>query len=113
MQYLGSGELTIFDDDGNPIIEEVITKEELFARNGDIARMSEIIIAFVNRGKYRSGTWNTINQFTKLGKYDFIVYDESGNWWQGLKLPAWLLGRLRTKGEDYPSKTIMRLLVHV
>lgn len=57
------------------------TKEEFFFRNKIVATLADEIIAFVARGKYRDGTWNTIRHFRDLGKQDYVVYDEFGGTW--------------------------------
>jgi len=57
------------------------TKEEYFFRNKIVAALADEIIAFVEGGKYRDGTWNTIRHFRDLGKPDYVVYDEFGNAW--------------------------------
>ena len=55
--------------------------ENYFLRNAVIAELADEIVAFIQRGKYRSGTWNTINHFRCFGKRKYIVYDENGESW--------------------------------
>lgn len=55
--------------------------EHPFDRNTRVAKAATRIVAFVQRNKYRSGTWNTISQFLKMGKSDYIVFDEEGRTW--------------------------------
>lgn len=73
-------------------------REYYFKRNREIALRSDILIAFVRRGKYKSGTWNTISQFLRLPnkKGQFILYDEKGREWEESEYPEWLLNRMFT-----------------
>lgn len=57
------------------------TKEEYFFRNKIVATLADEIVAFVEGGKYRDGTWNTIRHFRDLGKPNYVVYDEFGKAW--------------------------------
>lgn len=53
--------------------------------------------AFIPKGKYRSGTWNTIKHFADRF-YDWNkklhIYDEYGNIWIFSEYPKWLKNRL-------------------
>lgn len=84
--------------DNEPIIHEAIIKNRngFFKRNGLISNDSDEIRAFIPRGLYYSGTWNTINQFTKekgLNILTLFIYDEFGNLWKFNEYPQWLKKR--------------------
>jgi len=76
-----------------PIIHPAkeFTSNGFFARNKLVADDSDFLICFINRGQYKSGTWNTIKHFTRKGgkEYgeDWFIYDEDGKEWQGSELP--------------------------
>ena len=55
--------------------------EFFFERNKQMAHYADEIIAFIPRGQVRSGTWNCINEFRKLGKTNYKFYDENGLVW--------------------------------
>ena len=61
--------------------------ELYFLRNAIIASLANELIGFIQRNKYRSGTWNTINHYRKQlkafpgDKWGYTVYDENGNVW--------------------------------
>jgi hypothetical protein len=54
---------------------------EYFRRNKIMAHYADEIIAFIPRDQYRSGTWNCINEFRKMGKTNYRVFDEEGREW--------------------------------
>ena len=53
-------------------------KSGYFRRNKIMAHYADEIIAFIPRNQYRSGTWNCISEFRKMGKTDYKVVDEEG-----------------------------------
>lgn len=89
-----------------PIIHpaKVKNKNGYFARNKLIARDSEILLAFIPKGQYRSGTWNTVKHF--ILKPDFnidnlYIYDQFGRLWELDQYPFWIQAKLKmfnTKG---------------
>lgn len=56
-------------------------KEEYFKRNLIMAHYADEIVAFIPRGQLKSGAWNCISEFKKLGKTDYRVFDENGDQW--------------------------------
>jgi hypothetical protein len=71
-------------------------KAGYFQRNRKIARYAEYLLCFINRGKYISGTWNTIGYFAKT-KYNIDrlwIYDEYGYRWNRENYPKWLKNRI-------------------
>jgi len=52
-----------------------------FERNKQLAYYADEIIAFIPRNQYRSGAWNCISEFRKMGKTNYRVFDESGREW--------------------------------
>lgn len=64
---------------------EVPPREEntkhFFERNKIMAHYADKIIAFIPKNQYRSGTWNCISEFRKMGKSDYRVFDEEGKEW--------------------------------
>jgi len=56
-------------------------KENNFLRNSVIASLADELIGFIQRNKYQSGTWNTINHFRKMGKMNYKVFDKQGEEW--------------------------------
>jgi predicted Rossmann fold nucleotide-binding protein DprA/Smf involved in DNA uptake len=60
--------------------------DNYFLRNAVIASLADEVIGFVQRDKYRSGTWNTIKHFRDkqnldILKFSYTVYDEKGEVW--------------------------------
>ena len=66
-----------------PLLIPPITQHrtEYFRRNKIMAHYADEIIAFIPRHQYRSGTWNCISEFRKMGKSNYMVFDENGNEW--------------------------------
>jgi len=55
--------------------------EEFFERNEQIAHYADEIIAFIPKNIHRSGAWNCISEFRKMGKTAYRVFDENGDEW--------------------------------
>jgi hypothetical protein len=55
--------------------------ERFFERNTQMAHYADEIIAFIPRNQFRSGTWNCIGSFRKMGKTNYRVFDEEGEEW--------------------------------
>ena len=76
---------------------KTLDRDGFFNRNTLIANDSEKLIAFINIGTYRSGTWNTINTFAKKENFNsknLLIYDENGLLWDKNKLPRWLIPKV-------------------
>ena len=70
------------------------SREEYFKRNKLIALESDFLIAFIKKRKFRSGSFNTINHFTKLKPNSpFVIINEEGRDWLVEGLPPWLRKR--------------------
>jgi predicted Rossmann fold nucleotide-binding protein DprA/Smf involved in DNA uptake len=65
---------------GTEFLPKMKTREAYFARNRLIAENSDTVIAFIPRGQYQSGTWNTINHCRRLN-VPYVVLDEDGVGW--------------------------------
>jgi len=76
--------------------------DEFKRRNGELAKVVKILICFINKGQWHSGTFNTINQFTKLGKWDFLIFNQWGKIWEYKDLPKWLRDRILKYHIEYP-----------
>ncbi|KKN57636.1 hypothetical protein LCGC14_0560080 [marine sediment metagenome] len=73
-------------------------KKEYFRRNKKIAQDSDKLVCFINKGRYKSGTWNTIKHF--VNKPDFnlnnlIIYNEEHKLWKTDDLPKWILRKMK------------------
>lgn len=55
-------------------------KKGYFARNKQIAKECDLIVAFIPKNQYKSGTWNTIKYTRQFGK-PYVVIDEDGRKW--------------------------------
>lgn len=55
--------------------------EYFFERNKIMAHYADAIVAFVPKNKLRSGVKNCISEFRKLGKSNYIIFDEDGSQW--------------------------------
>ena len=90
-----------------PKINNTMTKEEkkneLFRRNGKLVAAVSILACFINKRQWRSGTFNTINQFTASNKWDFIIFNEFNKVWPLRDLPTWLKNRIHNNHKDYPT----------
>jgi len=70
------------------------SKQHYFNRNKVIAKLSDNLLAFIKKNRYRCGTFNTINHFTKLNKSGWvIIVNEYGKTWSFNELPNWLKNR--------------------
>jgi len=79
-----------------PIIHPAkeFTREGFFARNKLVSDDSDCFLCFINKGQYKSGTWNTIKRFVdKGGVYgkDWFIFDENGMPWHTNDLPKWCM----------------------
>ena len=86
--------------DKPPIIHppKIFIEKEFKARNRLIARDSYNVIAFIPKGLYKSGAWNTINRFSRkieFSKDRLSIYDELGILWTEDEFPLWLKERVQ------------------
>jgi hypothetical protein len=60
----------------------ILNGEHPFDRNFRVADASDQLLGFVNKGQYRSGTWNTISFFRKKpDNLGYLVFDQYGDIW--------------------------------
>jgi len=74
------------------------TKQSLFLRNAEIAKLSDEIIAFIVLNRLRAGTWNTIRQYIDLGKKKLTIYNQYGTKWSDEEIShihPWVLQKLK------------------
>ena len=72
-----------------------IPEQEYKKRNKQIADECQVLLAFINKGRYHAGTWNTINWLTQKSRYYyFFIYNEFGEMWHAEEYPKWLKKRL-------------------
>jgi hypothetical protein len=74
---------------------EKLDSEHFKKRNNQIAEKVKKLICFIPYNQYRSGTWNTINEFLKMGKNieDIYIYDEFERLWNIDKYPVYIQKR--------------------
>ena len=59
----------------------ILNKDSYFFRNKVMAFYADEIMAFIPSGQFRSGAWNCISEFRKMGKTNYRVFDENGKEW--------------------------------
>jgi len=78
-----------------PFPPKAYTDEEFKKRNKQIAEEVNFTSAFINRGQYHSGTWNTINWLTKKAQFNsFVIFNEYKQEWSTEIYPKWLKQRI-------------------
>lgn len=81
--------------DKKPIIfpPKKFTSYHFKLRNKKIAKKSTMIVGFVPKGLYKSGTWNTIYHYVKFGKSikDIVVFDEDNFAWNYDEYPKYIV----------------------
>ena len=73
-------------------------RKEYFRRNVNIAKDSDKLVCFINKGRYKSGTWNTICHFVRRPDFNFsnlIIYNEESKLWKTDDLPKWILRKMK------------------
>jgi hypothetical protein len=94
--FLPSGiDMLVKDRSYEPAKNLIYRSPEYFARNGRLAKWAEDLIALIPSHVMRSGTWNTINQFVKMGKSEFFIFNQFGELWHFEEYPTWLKGNMR------------------
>lgn len=53
-------------------------KTAYFDRNQQIAEAADILLVFIDAFQYRSGAWNTVRHFRRLGGRNYKIGDETG-----------------------------------
>lgn len=74
------------------------TDEYFFKRNKLVSDDSDILLSFINKGQYKSGTWNTVKYFLNKQNFrfkDLMIYDEFGNPWYFEDLPNWIKSKIK------------------
>ena len=73
-------------------------RREYFKRNKKVAQDSDKLVCFINKGQYKSGTWNTVGYFMMKPNFNFsrlIIYNEEHRLWRTNDLPMWVLKKMR------------------